>query len=242
MPMRTLGDDLLWELTPEGAVADLAVLLLPGVAGGPADFALWPHYLAPRFRVLSARYPGRDDSPAPAADLIALSGELAQRLTYHVLEPLVIFGHSLGALIGYETARQLTRRRQPPLALHASAALSPPEYGDIDLDARSMDDPTLTRLSSSLGMDLPRDERRRHEALHAIRHDLTLVDSYHHEAGQRLTYPVTVWTARDDSLIPSGSAAKWQAVTDHELTHHTLPVEHHYLGLPRAIALIADHL
>ncbi|GAA2921161.1 thioesterase II family protein [Streptomyces enissocaesilis] len=240
--MGPLGDGLLWELTPEGALPDLAVLLLPGVGGSPADFALWPRYLAPRFRVLSARYPGRSDCPAPAADLTALAGELARRLAHHVPEPLVVFGHSLGALIGYETAWQLTLRRQPPLALHASAALSPPEYGDIDLAVGSMDDPALTRFSGSLGMPLPRDARQRRAALRAIRHDLTLVDSYRHGADRPLTYPLTVWTARDDCLIPSDSATKWQAMSQHKLTHHTLPAEHHYLGLPHAITLIAAHL
>ncbi|MGW1074868.1 alpha/beta fold hydrolase [Streptomyces sp. NPDC002537] len=105
---KAVGDGLLWALTPESEWTgpDAAVLLLPGVGGSTGDFALWPRHLAPAFRVLTARYPGRCDSApdlAPAPGLTGLAAALADRVARYVTEPLVILGHSMGAALGYET-------------------------------------------------------------------------------------------------------------------------------------------
>ncbi|MCC3777292.1 thioesterase domain-containing protein [Streptomyces sp. UNOB3_S3] len=277
--MRALGDGLLWELAPERGWSggpEAAVLLLPGVGGGAADFAHWIRHLTPGFRILSARYPGRrtggaapDPGPGPATGLVeptvpveptdlaepaglvepaglaGLAARLADRLTQHVTEPLLIFGHSMGAALGYETAWQLARRRQPALALHACAAFSPPEYAGFDLDSRSMDDGALIGLITALAIPLPRGEpaRRRQEALRAVRADLALIDAYDYGPRPRpLEYPITVWSARDDTVIPAASARLWQPMTRHPLAHHTLPVAHHCLSSLRAIEPIARAL
>ncbi|ARZ71599.1 hypothetical protein SMD11_6023 [Streptomyces albireticuli] len=248
--MRALGDGLLWDLSPEGAGAgaDLAVLLLPGLGGGARDFALWPRHLAPPIRVLAARYPGRDPA-SPAAGAAAsrdlLGTALAERLAHHVQEPLVVFGHSLGAAVGYETAWQLARRRRPALALHVSAALPPPDYASLDLGARAMDDAALAGLARALAVPLPREDRPgdRRAALRALRHDLALVDAYDYGPSPRpLDYPVTVWSARDDAIIPAAAAGRWQAMARHPLTHRALPVEHHHLSHPAAVTAITEAL
>jgi pyochelin biosynthetic protein PchC len=258
---RALGTGLLWELTPEQGwrARDTAVLLLPGVAGSVADFAHWPGHFTPGFRILSARYPGRRTgtaapAPGPTAGLTDLAGlaglaglaaGLAEELGHHVTEPLLIFGHSMGAALGYETAWHLARRRQPPLALHACAAFSPPEYAGFDLNSRAMDDDTLAGLATALAVPLPHGERtrQRQEALRVLRADLALIDAYDYGPYPRpLRYPITVWTAHDDTVIPTASAQRWQPMTSHPLTHHTLPVTHHCLSTLQAIEPITRAL
>lgn len=241
--MRALGDGLLWDLTPERGrdSPDAAVLLLPGVGGSAADFAHWPRHLTPGFRILSASYPGRragGAAPDPAIGLAGLAVQLADRLVHHVTEPLLIFGHSMGAALGYETAWHLAHRRQPALALHACAAFSPPEYASFDLNSRSMDDETLIALAGTLAIALPRREstQRHREALRALRTDLALIDAYSYGTHPRpLEYPITVWSARDDTVIPAASAQRWQPMSRHPLARHTLPAAHHCLNAPQAI-------
>ncbi|WP_372404321.1 thioesterase II family protein [Streptomyces luteireticuli] len=244
---RPLGDGLLWELTPEPVWtgADAAVLLLPGVGGTTGDFALWTRHLAPAFRVLTARYPGRDRTADPLPGPAGLAAALAHRVVRHVPEPLLILGHSMGAVIGYETACRLARHGRPALALHACAAFSPPEYAAFDLNTRTMDDDALTDLARTLAIPLPREERaqQRHDALRAVRADLALIDAY--DCGPRprpLEYPVTVWSGRDDTVVPAASAHRWQSAARHPLTHHTLPVAHHCLTDRQAIEPITRAL
>lgn len=245
--MRPLGDGLLWELTPHTAWsgADAAVLLLPGVGGTTGDFALWIRHLAPSFRALTARYPGRDGPDAPSPGLTGLASELAHRAVRHVPEPLLILGHSMGAVIGYETARRLARHGRPALALHVCAAFSPPEYAAFDLGVRTMDDDALAGLARTLAIPLPRAERarQRRDALRAVRADLALIDAYDRGPHPRpLEYPVTVWSARDDTVVPAASASRWQSAAHHPLVHHTLPVAHHCLTDRQAIEPITRAL
>lgn len=247
--VRALGDGLLWDLTPDrgGDGPDAAVLLLPGVGGSAADFAHWPRHLTPGFRILSASRPGRhtggaapapSPAPGPATGLAGLAVQLADRLMHHVTEPLLIFGHSMGAALGYETAWHLARHRQPAVALHACAAFSPPEYASFDLNSRAMDDAALTALATALAIPLPRGERaqRHREALRALRTDLALIDAYDYGSRPRpLEYPITVWSARDDTVVPAASAQRWQPMTRHPLAHRTLPTAHHCLSALQAV-------
>ncbi|MFE4512977.1 thioesterase II family protein [Kitasatospora sp. NPDC056783] len=243
-----LGDGPLWDLSAGTgwSEAEVAVLLLPGVGGGVADFALWPRHLTSVVRALTARYPGRGaDEREPAADLADFAAQLAEAVAFHVTEPLVILGHSMGAVIGYEVAWYLERRGRPALALHVCAAFSPPEYAAFDLNCRSLTDGSLAELAEALAIPLPGDERapERRVALRAVRSDLTLIDAYGYGPRPRaLEYPVTVWTARDDTIVPAASAPRWQPMTRHPLVHHVLPVPHHCLDFPQAIAPITGAL
>ncbi|OIJ99832.1 hypothetical protein BIV23_27800 [Streptomyces monashensis] len=150
----------------------------------------------------------------------------------------MILGHSRGAVIGYETARELARQGSPALALHVCAAFSPPEYAAVGLNTRVMTDAALVDLAATLGIPLPREDRAevRREALRAIRTDLAMIDGYEHGPHLRpLGYPITVWSPHADTVIPAASAQRWQPMTRHPLTLHTLPVSHHCLNSPHAI-------
>ncbi|MEH6372797.1 thioesterase domain-containing protein [Streptomyces sp. KLMMK] len=250
---RALGDGPLWELPAAGGWPGLeaAVLLLPGLGGDVGDFSLWPRHLAPELRPLTARYPGRgtgtgaEPAAGPGPDLVAFAAELADSVLLHTAEPLLILGHSLGALLGYEVAWHLQQRRRPALALHVCAAFSPSEYASFDLNSGAMTDGSLVALTESLAIPLPggTDTPERGAVLRAVRADLALIDAYTYGPRPRpLAYPITVWSARDDAIIPVASARRWQPMTHHTLTHHTLPVPHHCVSSPRAIGPITGAL
>ncbi|MEU5188995.1 histidine phosphatase family protein [Streptomyces klenkii] len=182
------------------------MLLLPGVGGDVGDFSLWPRHLAPTLRPLTARYPGRGTGPGeePAAgpgtapaDLAGFAADLADAVLLHTTEPLLILGHSMGALVGYEVAWHLQQRRRPAFALHAFAAFSPPEYASFDLNSGTMTDRSLTALTENLAILLPggTGTPERAAMLRAVRAraDLALIDTYAYGPRPRpLAYPITV--------------------------------------------------
>jgi len=67
-----------------------------------------------------------------ATDLIALAGQLAQRIDHElgVDQPCALFGHSLGALLAFEVAHALRERRGEPLALCVSGAPAPSQRSE----------------------------------------------------------------------------------------------------------------
>ncbi|GAA0477792.1 alpha/beta fold hydrolase [Streptomyces sp. NPDC046215] len=211
-----LGDGVLRDITP-AAAADTAVLLLPGAGGDADDFARWPGRLGPRFRLLAARY------PRPAGGIVLLARTLADRVRAHVPEPLVVLGHSMGALLAYELAWRLQSLRSPALALYACAAFSPAQYS-----AMAVDEEALADGARALGLSPPRDEGRGTVVPEAARHDLAMIDAYRYGPVPRLLdYPVTVVTAREDPVVPPSAVQGWAAVSRHPLTLHSVPGGHH---------------
>ncbi|MFJ8673334.1 thioesterase II family protein [Streptomyces sp. NPDC093589] len=237
--MKRIGSGALYDFTPPRTYGDTAILLLPALGGNAIDYATWIRHLD-GFRVLAAQYPGREglDGVSPAAGARDLAAELADQVRLHVPEPLVIFGHSMGALIGYETAWRLQEMAQPALGFYASAALSPTEYSDIHLGVDGKSAADIENLAGDLGIPLPQADSMRQKMLLGLRQDLSLVDAYHygHEA-RPLTCSFTVITALSDQVIPLSSAEKWAQAASHPLVRHEMPGGHGYIF--QAIAPIA---
>ncbi|MFE0250333.1 thioesterase II family protein [Streptomyces sp. NPDC059010] len=108
---------------------------LPPGGSGPEFYQPWADLLPDTVEPYAVALPGRGtrrDEPSPT-DPSALTGALAS-LTGDAADPrpFALFGHSLGALLVYETARRLRRtgRREPVLV--ALSALPAPHQGDLD--------------------------------------------------------------------------------------------------------------
>ncbi|MGW1373186.1 thioesterase II family protein [Streptomyces sp. NPDC002446] len=241
--MKRIGSGVLYDFTPPRTYGDTAILLMPALGGNAVDYATWVRHLGGGFRVLAAQYPGRgarDDVP-PAPSVASLAAELADQVRRYITEPLVIFGHSMGALIGYETAWRLQEISQPALGLYSSAALSPIEYSEIRLGTDEKSAADIENLAGQLGIPLPNAEPMRQKMLRALRHDLSLVDTYQHGSEARpLTCPVTVITALNDEVIPPSSAEKWAHAACCPIVRHNILGGHGYIS--QAVTPIAQIL
>ena len=77
-------------------------------AGGSAPFFLpVAAALSPGVDVVAIQYPGRQDRRAepPISDMAVLADRIHAVLRNQPELPLTLFGHSLGALVGFEVAR-----------------------------------------------------------------------------------------------------------------------------------------
>lgn len=99
-----------------------------GAAGGYRGWALdapWD------VEVSAVQYPGRGDrfGEHPAADMTSLVDDVVAGLlrehTADALATTVLFGHSMGAAVAYETARRLAVTGRPPAALVVSGQPAP---------------------------------------------------------------------------------------------------------------------
>jgi surfactin synthase thioesterase subunit len=206
-------------------------------AGGSASFF---HPLSARFSpvtdVVSLQYPGRQDRHRePCVDDI---GELADRVTAELsgLPPLptVFFGHSMGALVGFETARRLEARDDPaaPRALLASGRRAPGTHraGRPDGVHRFDDRRLLRELELLGGPDMAAlDEEFLALALPAIRADYRAVESYGVHPDAEVGCPVVALTGEDDPRTTVDEADAWRRHTRGDFSIQVYPGGHFFL-------------
>ncbi|MGW2598849.1 alpha/beta fold hydrolase [Streptomyces klenkii] len=136
--------------------AEARLICLPPAGTGPEFYAPWPALLPDTIECSAIQLPGRGaraDEPSHTAPhhLASLLAEAVD--SQDDSRPFALFGHSLGALLAFETARCLrrTRRRRPLLVglssfspLPSTSIWQPSPLGCWPVSKRS-----LTSLSSS---------------------------------------------------------------------------------------------
>lgn len=184
-------------------------------AGAAASFyQSWRGLLAPHIQLLLVQYPGRENRlvDPPAADLAALSSDIAADLRAVASPaPMTLFGHSMGALVAYEVARNL--EHQAASAVHrlvVSGQYAP--HAVPPLGAGGLDDDAMLSLLSRLGSPNLAALRTHPEMLafaaDLMRADSDLIDSARLTPSQ-LGAPITVFGGREDPIVPAAELEHW---------------------------------
>ena len=107
--------------------------------------------------------------------------------------PLVVFGHSMGALIGYELSLALSTQGRPPTALVVSGC--PPPHVRTARASRDYSDDELAATLVDWGgteQQLIEDADLRRLTFPPLRADLTLCDRYRRDHPVALDLPLSV--------------------------------------------------
>jgi surfactin synthase thioesterase subunit len=150
----------------------------------------------------------------PPWDLATVVEGLAQELLPGAdTAPLALFGHSLGAVLAFETAHALHKRGVAVAWLGVSGRVAPGEQAAVPrLDPRAPDEelaPALRRLG---GLPARLDEYPgiRHRFLNLTRTDLAALDGYRPNLRRRpLATPLTAFGGITDPLTPPAALAAW---------------------------------
>lgn len=211
--------------------SDFQLVCLP-YAGGSASFYFpLSRILVPHVEVLAAQYPGRQDRrlEPPIENLAELADRLAEILSDYTGNDLVIFGHSMGATLGFEIVVRLEAAGVAVRGLIVSGRRAP-SYGH-DRDIHTLSDSALIAEIRALAggeIPLPDDEVLRELALQSIRSDYTAIET-HPTSDRRVQCPVTGIFGDHDSRVDARAAQQWAEHTSGTFTMHTLPGGHFYL-------------
>jgi medium-chain acyl-[acyl-carrier-protein] hydrolase len=211
----------------------LRLFCFPHAGGGASTFRPW---LAggdqQRIQVCPVQPPGRESrwsEPAPscvedfAADFIRAASPLLGT-------PFALLGNSLGALVAYETARQLRARGLPePGHLLVAAAAAPGSEAGRMPPAGLSDHEFARELQQRYGgipdlvMHNPDFLR---EFLPTLRGDIAAVESYRPAPEPPLTVPITALVGADDPGVPAAAVDGWRPLTTGAFARHVLPGGH----------------
>jgi surfactin synthase thioesterase subunit len=219
-------------LSSEGA---LTAFLFPFAGGSASAFRPWTGHFGSAVTVLAAQLPGRQNrfSEVPFERMTDLAMALADEIT---AQPppgeFIFFGHSMGALIAFEVARELRRRQaQLPTLLGVSATQAPDRRGQVAPVASLSDDKLTadTWASGGLPAEVMASAEFLELVLPALRADLSLMDAYEYEPEPPLPVPISIFGGRDDGMVEADDLSAWRAHTSGRATARTYPGGHFYL-------------
>ncbi|SFD53148.1 thioesterase II family protein [Streptomyces aidingensis] len=224
----------------------LRLFCLPYVAGAASVYAPWRGALGEHTEVCAIELPGRQTRwRTPAYTRLGpLVDALASALRNELDVPWALFGHSMGALIAFELARELRRRGAgEPRVLFVSAGPAPRLRGGSprvhDLPAARI----AARIAALGG--LPEELRAEPELLRlflpVIRADFAVCETYRYRPERPLDCPVVAFAGRDDAEVPPERMAPWAEETAGRFTRHVLPGGHFFLRTAQAELLRAVH-
>jgi medium-chain acyl-[acyl-carrier-protein] hydrolase len=215
----------------ETRAATRLVICLPPAGGGAGRFTALRRHLDPDIRVLAVQLPGREQrwNEEPVASMPAAVAEIVTVLLPELTAAYVIYGHSMGGLLGYELARALSARRRPPTAL-VLAAVRPPH---LVSRAEAQEAATDARLRAALDAELAGtafdgEEDFAELLMTTLRADARLCSEYRHDGEPGLTCPVVAWAGRDDRAVTREHMSGWGQYTRAPFRIAEMPGGHHF--------------
>ncbi|WP_018681309.1 thioesterase II family protein [Actinokineospora enzanensis] len=182
--------------------------------------------------VVAVQYPGRQDRRAEPCldDLDTMADALAEDIEPWLDRPVALFGHSMGAMLGYELTRRLTAAGTPPIGLFASACRAPSAQR-VEFVHQRDDNGLIAALRELSGTDsaVLGDTELLRMVLPAIRGDYTAVETYRHRPGIEPACPIQVLVGDSDPVVALAEAAAWRAHTTGPYALEVLPGGHFYL-------------
>jgi surfactin synthase thioesterase subunit len=197
--------------------SDIRLICFPH-AGGSASYY---HPVSRRFAteadVVSLQYPGRQDRRLePCIDDIAvLADHLAEEIDALGGKPTVYYGHSMGAILAFETAWRLEQRgRDACRSLVVSGRRAPGTRRQEQVHRRD-DNGVIAELQRLGGTDVGLiDDELLRIAMPSIRADYRAIESYAGAADRRISAPIVALTGDADPLTTVEEALAWERHTD----------------------------
>jgi medium-chain acyl-[acyl-carrier-protein] hydrolase len=223
--------DLWFGRRAANAEGRLLLYCFPPAGGGSTFFRSWMESSARAVQICPVQLPGREHRmmEQPFSQLRPLVQALAQVIRPQ--QPFAFFGHSMGALISFELAREFRRLGLPsPLRLFVSAApapqlpLKPPRYllADCEFVAE------LRALGGTSELILKDAELLRY-FMPMLRADFQVVDTYDYLPEEPLDCPIHVFGGEKDLEVPMYQLLAWREQTRAGFRSQIYPGDHFYL-------------
>lgn len=230
--------------SPHGEGSGARLICLPPSGAGRSFYRQWPRDLAGA-PVIPMSRPGHEERlREPFAKSLAEAGEdIAERIVRHGSGPAILFGHSLGAAVAFETVRILEGQgirvslvvsgRQAP---HLPSPAAPVKVADNRALLRVLEDWGGPKLRDP-------DDPRAAMLLSAVRADFAL-STVGGWDGRRVAAPVTSISYRDDLVVSDAAVRAWTDVAGGQYTHVVQPGDHLSARNPSAtlVEILSDIL
>ncbi len=211
---------------------------------GAAGYRPWALALPERIEVCAVELPGRGNRlrEAPLKSVDEIVARLLPRLEPELDRPFVFFGHSMGAVLAYETALALRARgRALPEHLFVSGRRPPHLPDPLSPLAGLPDDAFVAAINRRYG-GIPSALLQHADVmallLPALRADIHALEAHRPaQARAPLPCPITALGGEADAATPAEHLDAWRPLTAAAFTTRRYPGDHFYLDARRADVL-----
>ena len=224
------------------------LICIPGAGAGASRFKPWQAHLPAYCRVQVAQLPGRENRIDEAAidDLTTVVDHLADAvLQIPRQRPVLLYGHSMGAVLAYELTKRLCHHQRAPARLFMSATTPP--SGQLDRPPAGSQE--LKRLLLAFDPENKQviDNPDLFESLEpALRADFQLLRRHSVSATNDPPDVLThLLCGRSDPVVPEDAVARWGAHIGGEIRHQSVDGGHQFPfneSLEAVTQLITDEI
>jgi len=231
-----------WIIRPRpNPKAALRLLCFPYAGAGASAFRTWPDALPASVEVFAIELPGRDTraKERPLQQMSGLVTALADAIDPVLKAPFAIYGHSLGARIGFALARELRRRARPaPAQLFVSGHRAPQLPDPAPMSALS-EAQLIARLRRLGGIpDAVLDDAELVAYfLPIIRADIGLLETEVYDDQPPLACPITAFGGVTDERATIEELDAWREQTSAEFEREMFPGGHFFIQTARSAVL-----
>ncbi|HVG21614.1 MAG TPA: alpha/beta fold hydrolase [Blastocatellia bacterium] len=223
--------------------AAIRLFCFPYAGGSDSIFRSWQGSFPDAIEVCPVQLPGRGARimEPPFTEIGPLLQDATVALAPYLDKPFAIFGHSMGALIGFEMARLLRRDYAlQPIHLFVSGRCSP--QTTIERNAKEPSDAEfinlLSRYNSAL-REVIEDPELMELMLPVIRADYTMCRSYQYSPAPPFDCSITALGGLLDPTVGRKCIEGWREHTRDTFIMRMLPGDHFFVNSERALVLAA---
>lgn len=224
--------------------ADMNLFCFPHAGAGPGVYAYWGRILTERFNFYPVHYPLRErrkEEPLPGS-IQELADSLAEENSGLFMEkPFAFYGHCMGGILAYETARSLERLYgvKPVLTVvSSSAAPDCPVGQQID---EQMDIGELAKIFADMQYiqkDMAKDDMYVKYFIPVLKADYLLQQKYILKGRKKLGSPITVMFGDSDKQMIRDNLLKWENFSSEDVSFLPVSGGHFFINKENAAGLL----
>jgi acyl transferase domain-containing protein/surfactin synthase thioesterase subunit/acyl carrier protein len=242
-------------VTKPSPEATVRLFCFPFAGGGSAVYRLWNEGISPSIEVIAVEPPGRlaRIDQAPVKDVHVFASQAARAMTPLLDKPFAMFGHCLGGLTMYETARELQRMAEKlPIHLFVSGSRSPDRLNNEGPFERLLQDRLLPnklydpflaiheqpeeifvevirlfRIDST--EEMLKSAELRALVLPVVRAEFEMASNYRYRQEKPWSFPITCFNGENDLYVTRKDILSWSGFTTSSFQVHIRQGEHFLL-------------
>jgi surfactin synthase thioesterase subunit len=227
---------------------EVRLVCFPHAGGGAWTFRPWCEALRPRIAVHGIQLPGREDRmrESPLRVLEDVLEPVTAALSPLDERPLVLFGHSMGAILAFEVAKRLFRSDGVrPSALMVSGRVAPhiagraPRLGHLPA-------PELVRRIAEQYRGIPAailgDAEMANLMGRVLQADLAIVECYENVADEPLECPIVALGGDEDAWVARNELEAWGRHTRRAFSWAQIPGDHFYYKTEESLRSLLTHV